>query len=87
VGRDTQAPGEAASPPVPEPVVCELSRRGKLLVGEPYFEPRTPIVLDRKTASDAERGDLVVVATGRGRARIERVLRPQPGAPPSRKRP
>ena len=75
MGRDTQAPGEAASLP-PEPVVCELSRRGKLLVGEPYFEPRTPIVLDRKTAGDAERGDLVVVATGRGRARIERVLGP-----------
>ena len=76
MGRDTQAPGEAASPPAPEPVVCELARRGKLLVGEPYFEPRTPIVLDRKTAGDAERGDLVVVATGRGRARIERVLGP-----------
>ena len=76
MGRDTQAPGGAASPPAPEPVVCELSRRGKLLVGEPYFEPRTPIVLDRKTAGDAERGDLVVVATGRGRARIERVLGP-----------
>jgi ribonuclease R len=45
-------------------------------VGEPFFDPRTPIVLDRKTVGDASRGDLVVVSTGRGRARIERLLGP-----------
>jgi ribonuclease R len=61
----------------PEPLVCEVSRRGKLLVGEPFFEPRTPVVLDRKTATDAALGDLVVViAPRRGRARIARVLGP-----------
>ena len=49
---------------------------GKLLVGEPYFDPRTPIVLDRKTLGDAEVGDLVVVTTGRGRAAVEQVLGP-----------
>jgi ribonuclease R len=66
----------AGASPQPEPVVCEVSRRGKLLVGEPFFDPRTPIVLDRKTAGDAGVGDLVVVTAGRGRAGIEQVLGP-----------
>jgi ribonuclease R len=57
-------------------LVCELARRGKLLVGEPYFEGGVPVVLDRKGAGDASPGDLVVVRPGRGRARIERVLGP-----------
>jgi ribonuclease R len=57
-------------------LVCELARRGKLLVGEPYFEPRTPVVLERKTAGEASLGDLVVVSVQRGRARVERVLGP-----------
>jgi ribonuclease R len=57
-------------------LVCELARRGKLLVGEPYFEGGVPVVLDRKGAGDASPGDLVVVWPGRGRARIERVLGP-----------
>ena len=55
-------------------VVCELSRRGKLLVGEPFFEGGTPVVVDRKGAGDAAVGDLVVIRAGRGRARLERVL-------------
>jgi ribonuclease R len=55
-------------------VVCELARRGKLLVGEPYFEGGVPIVVDRKGAGGASVGDLVVLRTGRGRARLERVL-------------
>jgi ribonuclease R len=54
--------------------VCELARRGKLLVGEPYFEGGVPVVVDRKGAGDASVGDLVVLRLGRGRARIERVL-------------
>jgi ribonuclease R len=62
--------------PAPKPIVCEMSRRGKLVVGEPFFEPGTPIVLDRKTVKDAAVGDLVVVSPGRGRARIEHVLGP-----------
>ena len=54
--------------------VCELARRGKLLVGEPYFEPGVPIVVERKGAGHAAAGDLVVLRLGRGRARLERVL-------------
>jgi ribonuclease R len=61
---------------VPEPnrVVVEVATRGKLVVGEPYFTPGVPITLDRKSLRGAERGELAVVATGRGRAKIERVL-------------
>jgi ribonuclease R len=61
-----------------EPVhtVVEIASRGKLVVGEPYFVPGTPIVLDRKALRGASRGDLAVVASGRGRAKVERVLGP-----------
>jgi ribonuclease R len=55
-------------------VVVEVARRGKLVVGEPYFTPGTQIMLDRKGAGEAGPGDLVVVRRGRGRARVERVL-------------
>ena len=54
--------------------VCELARRGKLIVGEPYFEGGIPVVVDRKGAGEASVGDLVVLRLGRGRARLERVL-------------
>ena len=54
--------------------VCELARRGKLLVGEPFFEGGVPVVVDRKAAGDASVGDLVLLRLGRGRARVERVL-------------
>jgi ribonuclease R len=54
--------------------VAELARRGKLLVGEPFFEGGTPIVVDRKGAGDAGVGDLVLLRLGRGRARIDQVL-------------
>src|SRR5512133_2912438 len=59
-----------------EPVraVVEVTSRGKLVVGEPYFAPGAPIALDRKALRGAERGDLAVVASGRGRAKVERVL-------------
>jgi ribonuclease R len=57
-------------------VVVEISRRGKLVVGEPFFTPGVPLVLDRKRLGDASPGDLAVVRTGRGRARLERVLGP-----------
>ena len=36
-------------------VVVEVSKRGKLFVGEPYFVPGTPIVLDRKGLDGARR--------------------------------
>jgi ribonuclease R len=55
-------------------VVVEVARRGKLVVGEPYFTPGTPLVLDRRGLGDAGAGDLVVARSGRGRARVERVL-------------
>jgi ribonuclease R len=57
-------------------VVVELHKRGKLVVGEPYFEPGVSLVVDRHGLGDAGPGDLAVVRTGRGRARIERILGP-----------
>ena len=59
-----------------ELLVCELARKGKLLVGEPYFEGGVPVVVDRKGAGAASAGDLVVLRQGRGRARLEEVLGP-----------
>jgi ribonuclease R len=61
---------------VSEPVVVELASRGKHLVGEPYFVPGTPLLVDRKGAGDARPGDLAVALPGRGRAKVERVLGP-----------
>ena len=55
-------------------LVCELARRGKLLVGEPFFEAGAPVTVDRKGAGEASVGDLVVLRAGRGRARLDRVL-------------
>jgi ribonuclease R len=55
-------------------VVVEVQRRGKNLVGEPYFVPGTPLPLDRKGLGETEPGDLALVAKGRGRARLVRLL-------------
>jgi ribonuclease R len=57
-----------------ETLVAELARRGKLLVGDPFFEHGAPVVVDRKGAGEASEGDLVLLRLGRGRARLERVL-------------
>jgi ribonuclease R len=57
-------------------VVVEVGRRGKLVVGEPYFTPGVPLVLESKGLGDLRAGDLAVVRTGRGRARVERALGP-----------
>jgi ribonuclease R len=57
-----------------ETLVAELARRGKLLVGDPFFEPGTPVVVDRKGAGEAAVGDLAVLRLGRGRARLEQIL-------------
>src|SRR5215218_1233710 len=57
-------------------VVVEVSRRGKLVSGEPFFTPGVPVVLDTKGHGDLGPGDLAVVRTGRGRARVERTLGP-----------
>jgi ribonuclease R len=63
-------------PDVGETVVVEVARRGKLVVGEPFFTAGTPLMLDRKGLGDAAAGDLVVARRTRGRARVERVLGP-----------
>jgi ribonuclease R len=55
-------------------VVVEIGRRGKLVVGDPYFDYGVPLVIDRKGVGDVRPGDLAVVRTGRGRARLQRVL-------------
>src|SRR5436190_6654699 len=57
-----------------ETLVAELARRGKLLVGEPYFEGGVPVTVDRKGSGEASPGDLVVLRLGRGRARVGEVL-------------
>ncbi len=59
-----------------ERVVVEVARRGRLVVGEPFFAPGVPIVIDRKGLGYAGEGDLAVVRTRRGRARVEEVLGP-----------
>jgi ribonuclease R len=51
-------------------VVVEVDRRGRLLVGEPYFTPGIPLTLETKGAGDLDAGDLAVVEPGRGRARV-----------------
>jgi ribonuclease R len=67
------------SSPVParlngdERLVVEVGRRGKLVVGEPYFTPGVPIVLDTK-GPRVQPGDLALVSKGRGRAKIDRRL-------------
>jgi ribonuclease R len=61
---------------VDETLVVEVARRGKLTVGEPFFVPGVPVVLERKGAGEAGPGDLAVVRVGRGRAKLERVLGP-----------
>jgi len=45
-------------------------------MGEPYFVPGTPVVVDRKGLGDARPGDLVAVTEGRGRARVQRIVGP-----------
>jgi ribonuclease R len=57
-------------------VIVELTRRGKLTMGEPYFVPGTPVVVDRKGLGEARPGDLVSVTEGRGRPRVQRVVGP-----------
>src|SRR6266545_3687288 len=59
-----------------EAVVVEVTRRGKLVVGEPFFTAGTPLLLDPKGLGEAGPGDLVVVRRSRGRARVERALGP-----------
>jgi ribonuclease R len=57
-------------------LVVEVSRRGRLIVGDPYFTPGVPVVLESKGIGDVAAGDLAVVRTGRGRAKVDEVLGP-----------
>ncbi|MFL5926256.1 MAG: RNB domain-containing ribonuclease [Gaiellaceae bacterium] len=55
-------------------LVVEVSRRGRLIVGEPYFAAGVPLVLETKGIGDVSGGELAVVRPGRGRAKVEQVL-------------
>ncbi|MGZ4397521.1 MAG: RNB domain-containing ribonuclease, partial [Gaiellaceae bacterium] len=55
-------------------VVAEVTRRGKLVQAEPYFTPGLPILLEQRARGEVSIGDLVLLRSGRGRARLERVL-------------
>ncbi len=57
-------------------LVVEVSRRGRLVTGDPYFTPGVPVQLDVKGHGEVESGDLAVVRTGRGRARVDEVIGP-----------
>ena len=57
--------------------MVEVSRRGKLVYGEPYFAAGVPVIIETKGRHDfVGPGDLAVVRTGRGRAQVERGLGP-----------
>ena len=43
-------------------------------MGEPYFTPGVPLLLEKRGSGEAEPGDLALVRPGRGRAKLERVL-------------
>jgi ribonuclease R len=54
-----------------------VRRRGRLVVGEPFFVPGVPLVLDKRGVSEVRPGQLAVVAPPRrGRARLEKALGP-----------
>jgi ribonuclease R len=59
-----------------ERIVVEVGRRGRLVVGEPFFVPGVPLVLDKRGVSEVRPGQLAVVAPQRGRARLEKALGP-----------
>ena len=56
--------------------MVEVGRRGRLVVGEPFFRPGVPLVLDKKGIKELRPGQLAVVSAGRGRARLEKPLGP-----------
>ena len=57
-------------------LVVEVSRRGRLVTGDPYFTSGVPLQLDVKGHGEVASGDLAIVRTGRGRARVEEVIGP-----------
>ena len=56
--------------------MVEVGRRGRLVIGEPFFTPGVPLVLDRRGLDAVRPGQLAVVAPRRGRARLEKALGP-----------
>src|ERR671934_1498045 len=72
--RDSRSAASCRSSDLADRVVVEVAKRGKLVVGEPYFVPGVPLILDRKGIGDVGPGDLVVARAGRGRAQVERGL-------------
>jgi ribonuclease R len=57
-------------------VVGEISRRGRVVMGEPFFTPGVPLPLDKRGLAEVGEGELAVVVRGRGRARVQRSLGP-----------
>ena len=57
-----------------ETVVAEVTRHGKLVYAEPYFEAGSSFLLEQRSRGAVRVGDLVVVRKGRKRASLERVL-------------
>jgi ribonuclease R len=58
-------------------VVCEVVRRGRFYVADPFLEPGAPISLGRRGSLAVEGGELVAVEVNGGRGRvIERLGRP-----------
>ncbi|MGN6380082.1 MAG: RNB domain-containing ribonuclease, partial [Gaiellales bacterium] len=57
-------------------IACTLSRRGRLMVAEPYFEPGMALTLGKRAAMVGD-GQLVLVSPrGRGGGRLEEELGP-----------
>jgi len=61
---------------VSDRIVVEVARRGRFFVGEPFFTPGVPIPLDKRGLDRVRPGELAVVTTGRGRARLQKALGP-----------
>lgn len=63
--------------PAAAPVVCQVSLRARVMVGEPYFASGRPLTLGRVGSVNARPGDLVaVVVTGPGRGVVSAHLGP-----------
>ena len=55
-----------------DPVVCVLTKRGRLTVAEPLFEPGERISLPGRALGDGRVGDIVLVGGGKRGARVVR---------------
>jgi ribonuclease R len=60
-----------------DPVVCVLTKRGRLVVAEPLFDPGDRVSLPGKAQGDARVGDIVLLGGGKRGARVlRRIGRP-----------